>query len=158
MMATERETSIMRTMLVEAEASTIWKALTRPELTKLYMNGWMPQSSWKLGSEVVWMDHVEGTVNRRGWGTLRACIPERRLRYTLYRPDSKLPDEAPSYTTVDIVLDEERSGRTKVTLWHGDFAGLPNDVRRARQAGREWVEALVGLKRVAEEQEGKMAA
>ena len=148
----------MRTMLVEAEASTIWKALTRPELTKLYMNGWMPQSSWKLGSEVVWMDHVEGTVNRRGWGILRACIPERRLRYTLYRPDSKLPDEAPSYTTVDIVLDEERSGRTKVTLWHGDFAGLPNDVRRARQAGREWVEALVGLKRVAEEQEGKMAA
>ena len=59
---------------------------------------------------------------------------------------------------MDIVLDEERSGRTKVTLWHGDFAGLPNDVRRARQAGREWVEALVGLKRVAEEQEGKMAA
>ena len=63
-----------------------------------------------------------------------------------------------SHTTVDIHLVPLEEGRTRVELWQGDFAGLPMAVRRAREAGKQWVEQLVGLKRVAEELSEAMAA
>jgi len=80
------------------------------------------------------------------------------MRYTRLVLDGKLPDEPASFTTVDISLEEVSPGRTRLELWHGDFAGLPHDVRRARATGRAWVESLVGLKRVAEEGEERLAA
>lgn len=154
----ERETIIQRTLLVDASPRAIWHVLTEPQLTKLYLEGSQARSSWKPGSPVVWVDKVDGQERVRAKGTVMACQADRRLRYTCFLTDSDLPDEPASYTTVDILLEPERDGRTRLELWHGDFAGLPQDVRRAREAGREWVEVLVGIKRVAEEHQGQMAA
>ena len=154
----ERETIIQRTLLVDASPRAIWRVLTEPQLTKLYLEGSQARSTWKPGAPVVWVDKVEGQERVRAKGTVMACQPERRLRYTCLLTESDLPDEPASYTTVDILLEPERDGRTRLELWHGDFAGLPQDVRRAREAGREWVEVLVGIKRVAEEQQGLLAA
>jgi uncharacterized protein YndB with AHSA1/START domain len=146
------------TVLVDAPPSTIWRALTLPHLTKLYMEGWQARSTWKVGSPLLWVEKLEGTEQVRAHGTVMACIPDRRLRYTRLILDGKLPDEPASYTTVDITLEAEGPGRTRLELWHGDYAGLPHDVRRARAAGRVWVESLVGLKRITEEKVQRMAA
>jgi uncharacterized protein YndB with AHSA1/START domain len=154
----ERETTVERTMFVNAGPEVVWKALTDPELTKLYMQGWMGLSSWKPGTSLRWIEKHGADQVEQAQGTVMESLPARRLRYTCYKPSSGLPNEPAIYTTVDITLEVERDGRTRLHLWHGDFAGLPNDVRRAREAGRTWVEALVGLKRVAEEQQDLMAA
>jgi uncharacterized protein YndB with AHSA1/START domain len=154
----ERDTTVQLTLLVDAAPEVIWKALTEPHLTKLYLEGAQARSTWERGAPVVWVENLEGTEHVRAKGTIMASLPGRRLRYTRLSTDGKLPDEPASYTTVDITLDEARDGLTRVQLWHGDFAGLPHDVRKARAAGRVWVEALVGLKRVSEEQQGLMAA
>ncbi|MCC6399895.1 MAG: SRPBCC domain-containing protein [Flavobacteriales bacterium] len=154
----ERETIIQRTLLVDASPRAIWRVLTEPQLTKLYLEGSQARSSWKPGAPVVWVDKTDGQERVRAKGIVMACQTERRLRYTCLLVDSDLPDEPASYTTVDILLEPERDGRTRLELWHGDFAGLPQDVRRAREAGREWVEVLVGIKRTAEEQQDQMAA
>lgn len=158
MMTMERETTVERTMLVDAGPEVVWRALTEPELTKLYMAGWMGLSSWKRGEPLQWMEKQGDERVRQAQGVVMESLPGRRLRYTCFNLASGLPDEPASYTTVDITLEVERDGRTRLHLWHGDFAGLPQDVRRAREAGREWVEKLVGLKRVAEEQQDQMAA
>lgn len=154
----ERETTIERTLLVNADPMVIWKALTEPQLTKLYMEGLRVQSSWKRSAPVLWVEHLEGNEEVQMKGKVMEFLPGRRLRYTRFDPSMGLPDEPASYTTVDITLEEYRDGRTRIDLWHGDFAGLPQDVRKARAAGRNWVEALVGLKRVAEEQQNLLAA
>ena len=154
----ERDTTVHLTLLVDALPETIWKSLTDPQLSKLYLEGWQARSTWMTGASVLWLETEEGTEHLRAQGTIMACLPGRRLRYTRLLTNGKLPDEPASYTTVDIVLDEERDGRTRVELYHGDFAGLPHDVRTARAAGRTWVEALVGLKRVSEEQQAAIAA
>lgn len=154
----KKDTIIRRTLLIDASTSAIWSTLTDPMLTKLYLEGWQGRSTWQIGAPILWVESMEGEEKVRAKGVVMACIPGRRLRYTRLAMDGKLPDEPASYTTVDLVMDEEKDGRTRLELWHGDFAGLPQDVRRARAAGRAWVEALVGLKRVAEEQQALMAA
>jgi uncharacterized protein YndB with AHSA1/START domain len=154
----QRDTTVNLTLLVDASPEHIWKALTDPQLTKLFMEGLQARSTWKVGDPLLWVENIEGTEHLRAKGTVMACLPGRRLRYTKLPTDGKLPDEPASYTTVDIVFEEDRDGRTRLELWQGDFAGLPQDVRRSRAAGRAWVEALVGLKRVAEEEIGRKAA
>lgn len=154
----QRDTTVQLTLLVDASPDMIWKVLTEPALTKLYHQGLMARSTWKLGDSLLWVESDDGTEHLRAKGVIMACIPGRRLRYTRLVTNGKLPDEPASYTTVDIVLSEERDGRTRVDLWNGDYAGLPHDVRTSRAAGRVWVEALVGLKRISEEEEQSVKA
>ncbi len=132
------ETNVLRTLLVDAPPAAVWEALTDPKLARLYM-GAMPCCELQPGNQTL--------VAK---GTILAVKPGDRLRYSTYSPSSKLPDEPASHTTVDLHLIPAGGG-TRVELWQGDFAGLPDAARRAREAGRNWVEHLVGLKRVAEE-------
>lgn len=144
------ETNVMRTLLVEAPPEAVWKALIDPELARLYM-GSRPSFDLRPGKPVQWFVREEnGDRTLVAKGTLMAAQPGQRLRYTTYTTSSPLPDEPASHTTVDIHLIPEGTG-TRVELWQGDFAGLPNAPRLTREAGNIWVERLVGLKRVSEE-------
>lgn len=154
----EHETIVQRTLFIDASPEAIWRALTEPQLAKEYLDGWQVRSAWSRLAPIEWIELHEGGEELKAKGTVMENLPGRRLRYTQWLTGSGLPDEAASYTTIDISLESERDGRTRLHLWHGDFAGLPLDTRRAREAGRRWVETLVGLKRVAEEQQGLMAA
>lgn len=154
----EKETTVRLTMLIDAAPGVVWDALTDPLRTKLYMEGWQARSTWERDSTLLWVENVEGTEQLRAKGVVKASQPGRRLRYTRLVTDGKLPDEPASYTTVDILLEAEKDGRTRLELWHGDFAGLPHEVRRTRATGRAWVEALVGLKRISEEEMARKAA
>jgi uncharacterized protein YndB with AHSA1/START domain len=155
----DNETTVQRTMLVDAAPSMVWHVLTSPDLAKLYNAGRSVITTWKRGTSVRWVEKLDnGDQALRAQGTVMANHAAHRLRFTYYEPASGLPDEPASYTTVDISLEEERDGRTLVRFWQGDFAGLPHDARRAREAGRYWVEVLVGLKRTAEEQMSQRAA
>ncbi len=154
----ERETTVQRTVLVEASPMVIWEVLTDPLSTKLYLGGQQARSTWKTGASVLWVETIERSETLRAKGTVMASMPGHRLRYTKLPTDGKLPDEPASYTTVDLFMEEVGEGLTRVELWQGDFAGLPQDVRRARAAGRDWDEALVGLKRVSEEKQAQKAA
>lgn len=145
------ETNVMRTLLVDAPPEMVWKALTEPDLTKLYM-GAILKVVLQLGKAIQWFRREEqGSHTLVAKGVVMAAQPGERLRYTTYSLNSKLPDEPASHTTVDLHLIEEDGGRTRVELWQGDLAGLPLATRRTRELGKQWVEQLVGLKRVSEE-------
>ena len=89
----------------------------------------------------------------------------RRRRYRLSATDGTRRWEfedpyrfGPVLGALDLHLIAETPGRTRLELWQGDFLGLPHAARRAREAGRQWVERLVGVKRVAEELSRAQAA
>lgn len=152
------ETNVLRTLLVDAPPSAVWKALTEPQLARLYM-GAMPCCELEPNKPVQWFRREEnGDQTLVAKGTILAVHPGERLRYSTYSPASKLPDEPASHTTVDIHLIPLDDGSTRVELWQGEFAGLPQAARLAREVGKQWVEQLVGLKRVAEEQQRALAA
>lgn len=152
------ETNVLRTLLVDAAPEAVWKALTEPTLARLYM-GALPCCELEPNKPLQWFRREEnGDQTLVAKGTVLAVHPGERLRYTNYSPATKLPDEPASHTTVDIHLIPVDDGTTRVELWQGDFAGLPQAVRLAREAGKQWVEQLVGLKRVSEEEQRAMAA
>lgn len=153
----KNETTVERTLLVDAAPEAVWKALVEPGLVRQYM-GAIPTGELTVGRPIQWFARVEEGGALVAKGTMLAVQPGQRLRYTTYQTSSKLPDEPASHTTVDLHLIPLDDGRTRVELWQGDFAGLPHDVRLAREAGRLWVEQLVGLKRVAEEMAQAKAA
>jgi len=150
-------TTVTRTLLVDAPPEAVWKALLEPTLVRQYM-GATPTGEIVVGKPIQWFAKVEEGRTLVAKGTVLAVQPGERLRYSTYATTSKLPDEPASHTTVDLHLVPLDEGRTRVDLWQGDFAGLPHGVRLAREAGRVWVEQLVGLKRVAEEIEQAKAA
>lgn len=152
------ETNVLRTLLVDAPQEVIWKALTDPSITRLYTSTSISQDL-EPGRSIQWFARQEDQTRQLvAKGTVLALVPNERLRYTNYVLASGLPDEPASHTTVDLHLEPEPDGRTRVSLWEGDFTGLPNAVKRAREAGKVWVEVLVGLKRESEEQARLMAA
>lgn len=146
-----KETTVEMTILAEATVEAVWKALTDPELIKLYANA-TAESDWQRGRPIRWYAMKDGQRVLKAKGMIMANLPSRRLRYTTYQPASGLPDEPASHTTVDIALEAMADGRTRVSLWQGDFAGLPHAEKMARDAGKAWVETLVGLGRVAGEE------
>lgn len=155
--ALKNETTVERTLLVDAAPAAVWKVLVDPGLVRQYM-GATPTGQFAVGETIQWFARVDNGGMLVAKGVVMSAQPGERLRYTTYAVSSKLPDEPASYTTVDVHLIPLEDGRTRVDLWQGDFAGLPHDVRLAREAGRVWVEQLVGLKRLAEELQSAMAA
>ena len=155
---TKDETNVHRTLIVDAPAEFVWAALRDPKLTHLSL-AWSLKGEFARGKKFHWLMRDEtGGDELAAEGTVLTLFPGERLRYAHYDVRSGLPDEPASRTTVDLHLIREGSERTRLELWQGDFEGLPHAARRAREAGRQWVERLVGVKRVAEELSRSQAA
>lgn len=45
---------------INAPATKVWEALTKPEIIKQYMFGTNVVSDWKVGSTVVWKGECQG--------------------------------------------------------------------------------------------------
>ena len=148
---TKDETNVHRTLIVDAPAEFVWAALSDPKLTHLSL-AWSLHGELQRGKRFQWLVRDNsGAAVVAAMGTVLTMFPGQRLRYSHYDVRSGLPDEPASCTTVDLHLIPEAKDRTRLELWQGDFEGLPHAARLAREAGRQWVERLVGVKRVAEE-------
>lgn len=148
---TKDETNVHRTLIVDAPAEFVWAALSDPKLTHLSL-AWSLKGELQRGKKFQWLVRDEAGMGEvAAEGTVLTLFPKERLRYFHYDLRSGLPDEPASFTTVDLHLIQEAEDRTRLELWQGDFEGLPHAARRAREAGRQWTERLVGVKRVAEE-------
>ena len=110
------ETNVMRTLLVDAPPEVIWKALIDPNITRLYTSTAI-SPDLKAGDPIQWFSREDDQSRRLvAKGTVLALVPNERLRYTNYPVGSDLPDEPASHTTVDVHLELEPDGRTRVDL------------------------------------------
>ena len=130
----DKQTTVERTLYIDAPPGVVWKAMTESHLIRLYRLNSSIQGEWRKGAMIQWFELKDGKEVLQAKGKVMELMPGHRLRHTTYTPASGLP------------------------VWQGEFAGLPHAERLAREAGRRWVEALVGLKRVAEEEARDMAA
>ena len=129
---------------INAPASRVWEALTKPELIKKYMFRTDVISDWKVGSPIVYKGEWQGKPFEDK-GQILAFEPEKLLVSTHWSPLSGVPDLPENYHTVTYRLSES-DGKTEVTI-HQD-----KNASEEEKADSEanWKAILDGLKKLLE--------
>ena len=143
---------VERTLEIRAPATRVWQALTDPALTRQWIREFSPdftllESTWILGSPVLWKDNqnqapVEGKVT--------TSDPPRLLRFTVRDPTGRRdflsePDDGISYVVT------EQDGRTTLAISHGDFGRDAGHRQYYEQSAAAWDRVLPIVKRLAEQ-------
>jgi uncharacterized protein YndB with AHSA1/START domain len=129
---------------INAPASKVWEAITKPELIKKYMFGTDVVSDWKVGSPIVYRGEWQGKPYEDK-GQILELIPEKSLVSTHWSPMSGVPDLPENYHKVSYQLSE-RDGKTDVTILQD------NNASEEEKAHSEtnWKTVLEGLKKLVE--------
>jgi uncharacterized protein YndB with AHSA1/START domain len=143
---------IQNSININAPASKVWDALTRPELTKQYMFGCETVSDWQPGSELLWKGEYEGKEMVFVKGHIVTIEPGKLLIYTTIDPNSTIDDTSENYLTVTYRLTEE-DGQTLFTVTQGDYTTVAEGERRYKEAynnGEGWNPIIVEIKKLVE--------
>lgn len=130
------------TIYIKASAESVWQGLTDPEFTSRYFHATSIESSWEIGSQVLYKN-PDGSIAVAG-EVLEADYPK-RLSFTWHvHYNAEAMKERPSRVTF---LLDEASDATKLTLVHDDFdegtVVLP-------QVSEGWIAILSNLKTLIE--------
>lgn len=131
---------------IQAPASKVWDALTKPELIKQYFFGTDVISDWKVGSPILYRGEWQGKTFEDK-GKILQVEPEKLLVSTHWSPLSGVPDSPENYHTVTYVLTP-KGGSTEVTITQDNNA---NEKEKA-ESENNWKTMLAGMKKLVEGQ------
>ena len=140
--------TITNTILIQAPASKVWDALTKPEETKKYMFGCETVSDWQPGSPLLWQGEYEGQKMVFVKGDVLSIDPPRQLVYTVFDPNGTIEDIPQNYLTVTYDLAAEGAD-TRLTVTQGDYDTVADGERRYQESyngGEGWNPILVKIK------------
>ena len=133
-----------KTVLLQAEPSAVWNALTNPELTKKYFFGCEAISDWKIGSPLHYQTVTDGQATVHVKGVIRAFEPGRYLEATCVAAGF---ENVPGKETVVTYSLTEGPDGTTLHVTQGEF----EDEETCRQNAASCDLILAGLKKLVEE-------
>lgn len=143
---------VTNSITIHAPMETVWKVLTHPEETRKYMFGCATESDWQPGSLLLWKGNYEGKEMVFVKGYILDIEKNKRLRYTVFDPNSDMPDIPENYLNVQYTL-ETAEGGTLLTVTQDGFEQAANGEKRYQEVnnnGEGWNPVLVMIKSVAE--------
>ncbi len=132
------------TITINAPASTIWDALTQPELIKQYLFGTQVTTDWRVGSPITYEGIWEGKAYKDK-GVILQAEPGKLLVSTFFFFLSGLPDIPENYQTVRYDLSAEGGG-TRLTITQDNNATQED----ANHSAQNWNMVLEGMKKIIE--------
>lgn len=147
-----KELIIKNTININAPVEKVWDALINPEQTKKYMFGCETVSDWKPGSPLLWRGSYEGKDMIFVKGNIVSIEPNKKLVYTVFDPNSTMPDVPQNYLNVTYDLKAEND-HTILTVTQGDYATVAEGERRYKESynnGEGWNPILVEIKKLVE--------
>jgi len=99
--------SIKVTTEINAPATKVWEALTKPELIKQYLFGTDTITDWRVGSPVIFQGVYQGK-QYQDKGTVLEVNPNRTLRYSYWSSLSGVEDKPENYAPVTYSLTETK--------------------------------------------------
>ena len=142
---------VEKSIKINAPASRVWDALTRPEFTDqwaLEFSGGAEfhiESDWKLGSPVLWKGQDGSMIVQ---GNVTALEPNKFLRFTVF----DVRGEKPPVTEEDGITYEltEQNGKTMLRLSQGDFSAMAEGEKYRDLSAEIWDRVLPKVKELAE--------
>jgi uncharacterized protein YndB with AHSA1/START domain len=129
---------------INAPASKVWDALTKPDLIRQYLFDTEVTTDWQVGSPITYRGTWEGKTYEDK-GKILQIEPGKLLVSTYWSSFSGQPDIPDNYSTVCYELSAEGSG-TRLTVIQDN-----NDTQEAAEhSERNWKMVLDGLKKLLE--------
>ena len=131
-------------LTIDASATKVWDALTKPELVKKYMMGADVKSDWKVGSPLTYT----GTYKDKPFeekGVIKKIERNKLLQATHFSTTSGKEDKLENYALVTWELNE-KDGATAVTVSQ-DGISTEKGVEGSKA---NWAAVLKGLKQTVE--------
>src|SRR4051794_18542976 len=91
---------------IRASSSTVWSALTSPEMIRQYFFGTEAISEWQEGSPIVFRGEWEGK-SYEDKGTVLIAVPHKLFRYDFWSSMSGIEDIPENYQVITYELFEE---------------------------------------------------
>jgi uncharacterized protein YndB with AHSA1/START domain len=129
---------------INAPASKVWEALTKPEQIKQYMFGTQVTTDWKVGSPITYRGEWKGK-RYEDKGKVLEVEPRKRLVSTFWSALAGLPDTPENYKTVSYELAPE-GDRTKLTVTQDNNASQ----EEVTESEQNWRMVLDGIKKLVE--------
>ncbi len=136
---------VRKEIVLDAELSVVWDALTNPTKTKLYFFHCKVFSDWKVGSPITFKGRIFFLKKIELKGNIVAIEPQRLLKYTLGNASD---DSSKSFSTI---TDELSHIDGKTILNVSDDVGRGEGAeKRYKRSMKGWDKVLQGLKKVVE--------
>ena len=132
------------TIAINAPASKVWDALTKPELIKQYLFGTEVTTDWQVGSPITYKGEWEGKTYEDK-GKVLQIEKEKLLVSTFWSSLSGLADIPENYKTVRYELSADDKG-TRLTITQDNN----NSQEEADHSGQNWKMVLEGIKKLVE--------
>ena len=143
---------IKNNVVIRGGALKVWDALVNPEKTKKYMFGCETVSDWKTGSPLLWKGSYEGKEIVYVKGTISAIQPCKFLKYTVFDPNSSMPDIPENYLNVTYELSEQ-DGDIDLIVTQDGFETAADGEKRYKDSykdGKGWDPILFKIKELVE--------
>ena len=131
---------------IAAPARKVWLALTVPDLVKQWQYGSDLQTTWEVGTPIVFRNEWNGQVFEQK-GNVLEFLPESRLKYSLFFPHPGLQDIPEHYFLMTYELTESEEGTSLLVRQEDPRPTPPNE----STGGDEGPDVLAGLKELVEE-------
>ncbi len=141
------ELTIRKSIEVTAPVDTLWKVLTDSDYIVQYMFGCIAETDWKPGSPLLWKGAADGKLYVKG--NVVAVDSPHQLAYTIFDPNSTIPDLPENYLTMTYQLTETPSG-SRLDITQGDFSTVADGQRRYEHSLEGDDAVLIGIKKAAE--------
>jgi uncharacterized protein YndB with AHSA1/START domain len=130
---------------INAPAKKVWLALTVPDLVKQWQYGSDLQTTWEVGTPIVFRNEWNGQVFEQK-GTVLEFLPGTRVKYSLFVPRPDLQD-IPEHHFFMIYELSESAGVTSLLVRQEDpRPALPDETT----GGDGGPDVLAGLKELVE--------
>ena len=125
--------------MIEATTSTVWDALTNPEITKQYFLNCEAIADWNTGDPIIYKMISDGKEVIPVKGVILRLKSEKLLEYTCFAPEFE--KDISKHTKVTYLLSRTNTG-TKLVVSQGEF----NTKEQFRHTDENWDVVLNGLK------------
>ena len=136
--------AVKRSVIINAKAAEVWKAITDPEMIKQYFFGTNVKTDWKEGSKITFSGTWKGK-EYEDKGQVTLVKKNKKLEYTYWSSLSGLGDFPQNYYDMIYELEE----REKDTVLAIIQVGLMSD-DIYKQTSENWEIVLQQLKQLLE--------
>ncbi|HXI00609.1 MAG TPA: SRPBCC domain-containing protein [Sphingobacteriaceae bacterium] len=112
---------VLKSVIIHAEPSKIWSALTDPQIIKEYLFGTETITNWEVGSEIIFQGEYEGH-KYRDHGVIIENIPNKKISYSYWSGFSGLEDKPENYSTVTYLLTDAGENQTDLNWTQKGYA------------------------------------